>query len=294
MGINDDFLNKYNRLDSMLRYLVNGQEGKNYIFFYEKILSFNKRPVMEEIRHFKNSHKSHGVSNNDQPIAPRSWISFLQEQIDFVEHNKSVVRSMMLQIIEQFPDKNNNHRPAYSNNGFRNDERNFTKYPVPPWNVSISRFMFYDHILRDDTINYDSCDLAGIMKAIAEYEHLVKSKHDLVFPSNYESKLRVIRFGDEFKSDDFVSNKMPLENDTMALFLAFRLNQNTILWFFFNTRYNWAGSIILCVAEPDGYHANNWIGKCYGLYYFKRTGKNCNINKMLSGAKVCMKTAKNK
>ena len=324
MDINAEFLNLYNQLDAALRYIVNGTSGVTYIQPYEKTLPFEKRRLLEEIRHFKNNHKSHGVSNKDQPIAPRSWLAFLKEQIHFVKNNQDLVRRKMLEVLKETKhgtfrtyhrDGANKETPNthHTEPAKKIESTNYTPYPSSPIGGSLSDFVFskrsfsnvalLNHMMEIlDPLGIQGCDFddvfaaekyekelfAKIATAIAKYEGF-----DLRFDAD-EGTFREKVFDKEVS--DFAYGQLPVPNGTHTY--VFKIQHGERYFeFCANKRGMIDGSIIFIVWEAD---SSYYIGTVYGLYYFKTifyfnkertklTDQDCKINKVLSGKKVKMK-----
>lgn len=123
--MNERFLNLYNQLDHCLKYLVGNPYIKNYISYYEVTLPPESRSLLEEIRLFKNAHKSHGVSNHDEPIAPESWNRFLEAHIAHVKKNPAIVKQNVERAIREAAEEKRRKRGFKGGKNSNSNSRSF-------------------------------------------------------------------------------------------------------------------------------------------------------------------------
>ena len=324
--MNDEFLDLYNQLDSLLRYIVNNQSVKNYISYYEVTLPFDKRRLLEEIRHFKNNHKSHGVSNEDQPIAPKSWNVFLRKQINYVQSHKEETRKRVSNAINgprHYSKESHNHYISSTQHSSNESSQkqpekiiDYTPYPEAKFGYSIDRFTFskngldphtlFDGICRvlnpisTSEVDFDDIDtldkyekilFSKIINAINEYEG---------FDGNvgkFEVNIRRETFN--HGASEYYNKQPPLPKGTIVNAFRYRYNDNYVFEFCFNTVGPIAGSVIFTVWEKENSYSDNYLGKPHGLYYFvttfetnyertKITDDHRRIEKVLAGKKVVL------
>ena len=244
--------------------------------------------MLEEIRNFKNNHKSHTVSNTDGPIAPRSWNRFLKEQIQYVKAHPDEVKDK----IYKLPKKSHKKEPGTNNMRKPNDNhvsptRYYNGYPKPPFG-RIEDFIFSKSRLKGKRSDSMDKRMESIFSAVCKFEHIDLSRKMLLRPG--EGGFPSYRY--------FVTGKAPLPKDTPVFYIRFReIKTLRTIHGYFNTYGSKFGSMVLIEWEkgldPKGHSTT--FGRVYGLYYFsldlsKSYDPDDCVHKMLRGRLVELKT----
>ena len=96
---NERVYDLYKTLDSALKRLVGLSGTKSGIYLYIKILPAKRAAILDTIRNWRNLAPGHGVG--PKPIAPVEWIAFLENEIRYVEGNKSKLRDKLIEAEEE-------------------------------------------------------------------------------------------------------------------------------------------------------------------------------------------------
>lgn len=96
MSILDEFEDYYNTLDMYLRRIGGYPENKSAIYDYEFVIDPHRSAQLGTIRRFRNSFSGHGNRvGGEMPTPPRSYITFLDEEIKYIQENEDEVAMKM-------------------------------------------------------------------------------------------------------------------------------------------------------------------------------------------------------
>lgn len=124
MGYINNFENAYKTLEHTLR-VATGITNKPIIALYIQILPPALSAQMETIRKFRNDFPGHGVKvGGRSPNPPRTYITFLNKQINWVDSHRAEVSRKMHQCIS------NNRKPSSSNYVEKRGKQNSSPKPT--------------------------------------------------------------------------------------------------------------------------------------------------------------------
>lgn len=92
MGKNDRFKTAYNNFDNYIKRMLNLSDANSGIGAYLKVIDGEKITMLKQIIAFKNSFVSHGST---EPVAPQEYITFLENELRYVEKNKNSLANKM-------------------------------------------------------------------------------------------------------------------------------------------------------------------------------------------------------
>ncbi|MBO5287724.1 MAG: hypothetical protein J6B34_06315 [Clostridia bacterium] len=98
----DEFEDYYNTLDMYLRRIGGYPENKSAIYDYEFVIDPHRSAQLGTIRRFRNSFSGHGNRvGGEMPTPPRSYITFLDEEIKYIQQNEKEVGRRLAQRREE-------------------------------------------------------------------------------------------------------------------------------------------------------------------------------------------------
>ena len=110
-----EFLNKYNVLDAILRDVVQGDESKGMISLYKDTIPDKEEQLKLRTMNKLRNEIAHGVFPSNEPIkVDRSFIDLLDKHIAYVKTHQKEVRAKMLVAMKKRREKDERERASFS------------------------------------------------------------------------------------------------------------------------------------------------------------------------------------